>query len=1062
MNDAPSAEDLSLESLVARVADEFLQRLERGENPDPEEYVRRYPQHETLLRQVLSSLRWVRVSGAAAAVSDEPLPVELSAEGCLGDFRIGREVGRGGMGIVYEAEQISLGRRVALKVLPFASTLDAKQLLRFKNEAQMAAHLHHTNIVPVHATGCERGVHYYAMQYIEGQTLAQVIAELRRSTSKCETASKRSAGVGKATDDAASGCLVQSPERETINLGAGLATERSIHSQAFFRSAAQLGVQAAEALEHAHQLGIVHRDIKPANLLVDGRGNLWITDFGLAHCQSQAGLTMTGDLVGTLRYMSPEQALAQHAIVDHRTDIYSLGVTLYELLTLAPAYTGGDRQELLRQIAFEEPRPPRRLNRAIPAELETIVLKALEMNSADRYGTAQELADDLRRFLEDKPIRARRPSVLARARKWSWRHRGVVTAAVVSTILALAISSLFIIHQWSLARARAKEALRSAAIATAIKDFLVRDLIGNADPKEAQGREVTVKEVLDKAAAKIDGAFPDEPEVEAAVRMAISQTYRSLARYPEAEHHVQRVLALRQELLGPEHVDTLDALQRIGQLWMDQGRYADAEQLDRQTLDTVRRVLSDKHSLALELEHDIACAVEGQGKWAQAEVLYQRCLQKRARILGEEHPETVETMGRLAFLLGERMGKWREAEPLARRSLEIRERVLGKNDQATIQAAEDLAGVLMTEGKFTEGKTLLRETLERALKVFGPKHHQTLVSRHDLAIMLYSLDELDEAETYLRECVNLWSRVTSSEHPQALLHRIFLAYVLLARGKLDEAEKMFGETLPTTRRVWGQDHGLVPITWVGLGLAFQEQGRWAEAEEALRDAAAGLRRALPGHFFTARTAGRLAVLLDATGQHAEAARLFRDVLEVWRKDFPPDHPELAFTLSDWAEHLLAEGDFQQAESALSEALRIERGGLPPEHRRIGQTLCALGWLRAQTGQAQEGKRLLREGLAICRRAWPANHWVPADAESRLGGCRTALGQFEEAEALLLSSYQTMQAAQGTPPPRRIEGLERIVKLYETWGKPDKAAVWRAKRPALPKPGENATPARKDK
>jgi len=217
-----------------------------------------------------------------------------------------------------------------------------------------------------------------------------------------------------------------------------LLTDRStVTSPAYFRTAANLGVQAALALEHAHQLGVVHRDIKPANLLLDGRGNLWITDFGLAHCQSQAGLTMTGDLVGTLRYMSPEQALAQRVVIDHRTDIYSLGATLYELLTLEPLFEGSDRQELLRQIAFDEPKPPRRLNKRVPAELETIVLKALEKTPADRYATAAALADDLGRFLKDESILAKRPSPLQRARKWARRHPGVVRTSLVALALLL-------------------------------------------------------------------------------------------------------------------------------------------------------------------------------------------------------------------------------------------------------------------------------------------------------------------------------------------------------------------------------------------------------------------------------------------------------------------------------------------------------------------------------------------------------------------------------------------------------------------------------------------------
>lgn len=202
----------------------------------------------------------------------------------------------------------------------------------------------------------------------------------------------------------------------------------------------QLGIQAARALEHSHNLGVVHRDIKPANLLFDARGNLWITDFGLAHVHNDTKLTLTGDILGTLRYMSPEQALAQRVVLNHRTDLYSLGATLYELLTLEPVFTGNERRELMRQIAFEEPRRPRQLNRTIPLELETIVLKALEKNPAERYATAKEMADDLERFLKDEPIRAKRPSLVQRVQKWSRRHRPVVASAIVATVAVVAIA----------------------------------------------------------------------------------------------------------------------------------------------------------------------------------------------------------------------------------------------------------------------------------------------------------------------------------------------------------------------------------------------------------------------------------------------------------------------------------------------------------------------------------------------------------------------------------------------------------------------------------------------
>jgi serine/threonine protein kinase len=344
------------------------------------------------------------------------------APGVLGDFRIIREVGRGGMGIVYEAEQVSLVRRVALKVLPFAATMDQRQLQRFHNEARAAAGLHHTNIVPVYGVGCEHGVHYYAMQFIDGCTLADLITEQRGDPPS------QVATVAESKAAAASAPTVPR---------AAQATSVAPRDTTYFRRAAEWGIQTAEALDCAHSLGVVHRDIKPANLLVDMAGRLWVTDFGLAQVQSDARLTMTGDLVGTLRYMSPEQTLAKRVIIDHRTDIYSLGMTLYELLTLQPAFDGGDRQQLLRQIAFEEPLPPRRVNRAIPAELETIVLKAMEKRPQDRYATAQELADDLRHWCEDRPIKARRPSLWQVAARWARRHKPLVGAATAVLLLAV-------------------------------------------------------------------------------------------------------------------------------------------------------------------------------------------------------------------------------------------------------------------------------------------------------------------------------------------------------------------------------------------------------------------------------------------------------------------------------------------------------------------------------------------------------------------------------------------------------------------------------------------------
>jgi len=540
---AAAADDAagSAESLVSRVADEYVGRLARGERPTVGEYARRHPAIAAVLREVLPALELLRGgpgTGAAPSPSSPPPatgrpaaaevpPGEIpsavpgAARGTIGDFRILREAGRGGMGVVYEAEQVSLGRRVALKVLPFAAAMDARHLQRFRHEAQAAALLHHTNIVPVFGVGCDRGVHYYAMQFIEGPTLAAVVADLRRAAglpadpedeegpaeatpaaAGREPGPRRTPVAAAAADEtvaddpaaAAAEAVAGSSALcagVSAPLGGGPAhtafssTANGTRGAAFFRTVAQLGIQAAEALEHAHQFGIVHRDVKPANLLVDARGNLWVTDFGLARVRADTRLTMSGDLLGTVRYMSPEQALARRAVVDHRTDVYSLGATLYELLTLRPAYAGRDRNELLRRIAFEEPRPPRRVNPAVPRELDTIVGKAMAKNPAERYATAAELAEDLRRFLEDRPIRAKRPTPAQRARKWARRHRPLVASLGVSAVLlvvgAVVGSALYGLKQRQLATERAGFAQEKERERQRTAQSLYRTLLGRAE-----------------------------------------------------------------------------------------------------------------------------------------------------------------------------------------------------------------------------------------------------------------------------------------------------------------------------------------------------------------------------------------------------------------------------------------------------------------------------------------------------------------------------------------------------------------------------------------------------
>jgi WD40 repeat protein len=484
--------------VVEALAEEFVELYRRGERPALSEYTARHPEHAAEIRDLFPALvmmEQVAPDSEATVLAPPPAPPRGRPTGHpqrLGDYRLLREIGRGGMGVVYEAEQVSLGRHVALKVLP-QLLLDDRQRKRFEREAKAAARLHHTNIVPVFGVGEEDGLHYYVMQFIPGLGLDEVLDELKRlqagggdprapsppggalqisprQVSAVEVAqsllsgefrrpaaggdgeaggpppSRTGAGDpgGAAPPPAPAAPSATAPGRlsDTFALSASAAALPGQGGPArrstYWESVAHIGAQAAGALEYAHEQGVLHRDVKPGNLLLDVHGTVWVTDFGLAKSAGQEDLTVTGDVVGTLRYMAPEVFNGQHHA---RSEVCALGLTLYELLALRPAYDETDRNQLIRQVTTSEPPRLDRLNRAIPRDLVTIVHKAIDRDPARRYPTAAELAEDLRRFLDNEPIRARRVSVAERLVRWARRHPAVAALLAVLILLLVAVAA---------------------------------------------------------------------------------------------------------------------------------------------------------------------------------------------------------------------------------------------------------------------------------------------------------------------------------------------------------------------------------------------------------------------------------------------------------------------------------------------------------------------------------------------------------------------------------------------------------------------------------------------
>ncbi|QEH34819.1 Serine/threonine-protein kinase PrkC [Aquisphaera giovannonii] len=811
---------------LVELVEETTRRLLEGEEVDLDRLAAEHPDWADLLRGLMPAMQGLadlRDGDGAVLPGDGPATDE---DATFAGFRIVREVGRGGVGVVYEAEQVALRRRVALKILPQSSALDPRALRRFQLEAQVAGWLQHPRIVPVHDVGLVRGVPYYAMPLIEGGSLADLLAELRElEAMPGQPDGEPSAGRG--PGGLLAGLLAS---RSSAEGGAGAAPSPGapaspLRSPAYFRAVAELGMQAAEALGYAHDRGVIHRDIKPANLLIDRRGELWIADFGMADVQGEAGVTITGDLPGTLRYMSPEQALGKRALIDRRTDIYSLGVTLFEMLTLRPAVSGEDRQEILRRVAEEETPSPRRLNPAVPPDLVTIVARATAKDPSNRYETAWRLAEDLDRFLGGRPILARPVGPIARA--WRWCRRkpalaglaGSLAASVVVVLVAVTWSWREALRQRDLVVAAELEARGQAAKAAAINRFLIEGLLERAEPaSNPAASRVTLSEALDRAARTVGTSFLDQPDVEAAIQLAIGRAYHGLGEYFKSEAHYRAAHNLLQGIYGPGPAERLEAASGLGHVLSHLGRWEEAERLLRPTLDDARRLLGRPHGTSLAAAENLAEVLRATGRLDEAEALY-------------------------------------------RDSLDDARLAPGLDPEIRFSARFNLGDVYLRQRRFAEAEALYRDLLEEQSREKGPEHPDTLTTRNNLGTTLEKLDRLEEAERIFRDCLGVDRRVLGDHHPDTATAMYNLGHVLRREGRLEEAEPLMRRSVAERRQSYGAEHPATLYITSGLAELLMARGEADEAVALLRPCLDAQARVLGrGHRDTMLTAGRLEAL----------------------------------------------------------------------------------------------------------------------------------------------------------------------------------------------------------
>lgn len=831
----------SHDELLDKAVSLYCKAWADGIRLDPEEFCVEHATCGPELRQRLDHFLYA-AEGLRAGSTDHPedRPEKGGEQATepgkrLGDFRLIREIGRGGMGVVFEAEQVSLARRVALKVLPPHLTLRPESVERFKREASTASRLRHPGIVEIYSVGEEADTHYFAMEMVEGTPLNRIIGKLRDEESFPSTGESL-------TGASRDGSIQHDEPVKTKDQDPPSGKKTGFFKKnTFIESVCRLVSQVADALDHAHRAGVIHRDVKPSNIILRSNGSAVLTDFGLAREEGLSSLTMTGEFAGTPHYVSPEQAMTRRKEVDHRTDIYSLGATLYELLTLRRPFDGKSSQEILGKIIAKDPPALRKLNPLIPRDLETICLAAMEKSPGRRYQTAKEMADDIERFLKFEPVQARPVGIVTRTLRVVRRNPAFSALVALICVVVIGGPLIFGIQQQvaknriSKALSRAREDAEKARIeaerSRQVCEFVI-NIFEISSPEVARGRMISVAEILKRAEAALNIYLGDQPEIQVLFQEAIGRLYTGLGLYAEAEPLLEKAREHYHRELGQKHINSIRSDYYLGHIYYLNGKLDEAEQTLNHALDESRRHLGGEDKITLAIMTDRAHLFRAKGQTEDAMRILLQVREIQERTLGPDAPELFETIANLSRL-NRPGGNFAYGESLAREAYEGRKRVLGVDHPRTLDSMRDLAIFFAKFDRFDEIGPLYRESFELHDQVLGPNHPNTLMSELHLAFYLVSKKRYDEAAPHYTHVLEGRREVLGEDHPRTILTITFLGTFRHTEGKIDEAEELFKQAVDAAVEHLGYELNSTSIALVRMARFFEMQGRLDEAESFL-------------------------------------------------------------------------------------------------------------------------------------------------------------------------------------------------------------------------------------